>query len=55
MPLPALLREQAKPLVDVVGQRGGQALASLMILSLLGLGAGSAVLGVVLLALAARG
>ena len=53
VPLPALLREQAKPLVDVVGQRGGQALASLMILSLLGLGAGSAVLGVVLLALAA--
>jgi hypothetical protein len=33
VPLPDGTRAQAKPLIDLVGQRGGQALASLLILS----------------------
>ena len=33
MPLPDGVRARAKPLIDLVGQRGGQALASLLILS----------------------
>ena len=33
VPLPDRVRRQAKPLIDLVGQRGGQALASLLILS----------------------
>jgi len=33
VPLSDAVRAQAKPLIDVVGQRGGQALASLLILS----------------------
>jgi ATP/ADP translocase len=33
LPLPDAVRNRAKPLIDVVGQRGGQALASLLILS----------------------
>jgi len=33
VPLPDGVRAQAKPLIDLVGQRGGQALASLLILS----------------------
>jgi AAA family ATP:ADP antiporter len=33
VPLPDLLRARAKPFIDLVGQRGGQALASLLILS----------------------
>jgi AAA family ATP:ADP antiporter len=33
VPLPDAVRTRAKPLIDVVGQRGGQALASLLILS----------------------
>jgi AAA family ATP:ADP antiporter len=33
VPLPDSLRARAKPLIDVVGQRGGQALASVVILS----------------------
>jgi AAA family ATP:ADP antiporter len=33
VPLPDAVRGQAKPLIDIVGQRGGQALASLLILS----------------------
>ena len=33
VPLPDALRARAKPLIDLVGQRGGQALASLLILS----------------------
>jgi HEAT repeat protein len=40
VPLPDSLRARAKPLIDVLGQRGGQALASLLILSQLGLGRG---------------
>ncbi len=33
VPLPDAVRAQAKPLIDLLGQRGGQALASLLILS----------------------
>ena len=33
VPLPDSLRARAKPVIDVVGQRGGQALASLLILA----------------------
>jgi HEAT repeat protein len=40
VPLPDALRARAKPLIDVLGQRGGQALASMLILSQLGLGRG---------------
>ncbi len=34
VPLPNALRRRAKPFIDLVGQRGGQALASLVILAL---------------------
>jgi ATP/ADP translocase/uncharacterized protein YoaH (UPF0181 family) len=37
VPIPDVLRSRTKPLIDVVGQRGGQALASLLILSTMGL------------------
>jgi AAA family ATP:ADP antiporter len=40
VPLPDGLRARAKPLIDVLGQRGGQALASVLILSQLELGRG---------------
>jgi AAA family ATP:ADP antiporter len=40
VPLSDGLRARAKPLIDVVGQRGGQALASVLILSQGGLGRG---------------
>ena len=33
VPLPDAIRTQSKPIIDLVGQRGGQALASLLILS----------------------
>jgi AAA family ATP:ADP antiporter len=33
VPLPDTVRSQAKPIIDLVGQRGGQALASLLILA----------------------
>jgi ATP:ADP antiporter, AAA family len=44
LPLPDGLRSRAKPLIDVVGQRGGQALASLLILSESSLNRGDGVL-----------
>lgn len=44
MPLPDALRGRVKPLVDVIGQRGGQALASLAILSEVVLGRGDVAL-----------
>jgi AAA family ATP:ADP antiporter len=37
VPIPDVLRSRTKPLIDVVGQRGGQALASVLILSTMGL------------------
>jgi AAA family ATP:ADP antiporter len=44
LPLSDGLRSRAKPFIDVVGQRGGQALASLAILTDLGIRRGDAVL-----------
>jgi len=44
VPLPDGLRSRVKPFIDVVGQRGGQALASVAILAELGLHRGDAVL-----------
>jgi ATP/ADP translocase len=40
LPIPDALRARVKPVIDVFGQRGGQAIASLLILSELGLGRG---------------
>ncbi len=44
LPIPDRLRSRVKPAIDVIGQRGGQAVASLFILSQLALGRGDAVL-----------
>ncbi len=44
LPIPDSLRARAKPLIDVVGQRGGQALASVLILSEVAVGRGDATL-----------
>lgn len=44
VPLPDSLRSRAKPFIDVVGQRGGQAVASLAILAELGVHRGDTVL-----------
>jgi len=61
VPLPDGLRARAKPVIDVVGQRGGQALASLLILAEITqhrgntvLAAAAAALGVVWIAWAAE-
>jgi len=48
VPLPDGLRRRAKPFIDVVGQRGGQALASLFILSELGVRRGDTMMATVL-------
>jgi len=47
LPLPDGLRTRAKPWIDVVGQRGGQALASVLILSEVVLNRGDTVLAAV--------
>lgn len=47
VPVPDVVRERVKPVVDLVGQRGGQALASLAILALAAAGAGGDQLGLV--------
>ena len=53
VPVPDLIRERIKPIVDLVGSRGGQALASIGILGLVALGAANTVtLGAVIFALA---
>ena len=44
LPIPDSLRARAKPLIDVLGQRGGQALASIFILGELTLNRGDTVL-----------
>ena len=44
VPIPDGVRHRAKPLIDVVGQRGGQALASVLILAEVSLHRGDAVL-----------
>jgi len=46
VPIPDHLRSFAKPLTDVIGQRGGQALASILILAWLARGGGDAMLAV---------
>ncbi|MBL4634252.1 MAG: HEAT repeat domain-containing protein [Kofleriaceae bacterium] len=51
VPLPERLRAQVKALVDVVSQRGGQALASVAILVMVGLGASKEVLAGVFIGL----
>ena len=53
MPIPDLIRERIKPIVDLVGARGGQALASVGILCLVATGfASPMVLGAIVLGLA---
>jgi HEAT repeat protein len=47
VPLSDSLRARAKPLIDVLGQRGGQALASILIVSQIGLGRGRGFLAVI--------
>lgn len=44
LPIPDSLRARAKPLIDVIGQRGGQALASVFILGEISLNRGDTVL-----------
>ncbi len=46
-------RARAKPLVDLLGQRGGQAIASVALLALAGLGGGEAAVAVVIAVLSA--
>jgi HEAT repeat protein len=46
LPIPDALRARVKPVIDVFGQRGGQAIASLFILSELMIGRGDAMLSV---------
>jgi ATP:ADP antiporter, AAA family len=53
VPMPERIRTRVKGLIDVVGQRGGQALASVGILIALALGAGPAILAFGLLGLIA--
>ena len=53
VPVPDVIRERIKPVVDLVGSRGGQALASVGILALVMLGAATPLtLGAIVLALA---
>ena len=52
VPMTEHLRNAVKTLIDVVGQRGGQALSSIVILGLVALGAPPAVFGVMLAVLA---
>jgi ATP/ADP translocase/HEAT repeat protein len=46
LPIPDGLRSRVKPAIDVIGQRGGQAVASLFILSQLALGRGDTLMAV---------
>jgi ATP/ADP translocase/HEAT repeat protein len=46
LPIPDRLRSRVKPAIDVIGQRGGQAVASVFILSQLALGRGETILAV---------
>lgn len=47
LPVPAAVRDGWKPVADALGQRGGQALAALLVFALAALGAGAQVLGLV--------
>lgn len=51
VPLPERIRSRAKRVIDVVAQRGGQAVASATILGLIALGLGTQVLGALLVVL----
>jgi HEAT repeat protein len=51
VPLPARIRSRVKSVIDVVGQRGGQALASLLFLGLMAMKLGPIPVGVALVAL----
>lgn len=53
VPLPERLRDRVKGLIDIVGQRGGQAVASACILGLIALGLDERALGALLLGLVA--
>ncbi len=53
VPLSDAIRERAKPLVELVGQRGGQALGSLVVLASLALGASDRGLTLLLVGLSA--
>jgi AAA family ATP:ADP antiporter len=53
VPLAGELRSRVKGVVDVIGQRGGQALASLGILATIAVGHAELILGLVVIALAA--
>lgn len=46
LPIPDRLRARVKPAIDVIGQRGGQAVASIFILSQIVLGRGDTILAV---------
>jgi AAA family ATP:ADP antiporter len=46
LPIPDGLRSRVKPAIDVIGQRGGQAVASLFILSQLALGRGDTIMAI---------
>jgi AAA family ATP:ADP antiporter len=46
LPMPDRLRSRVKPAIDVIGQRGGQAVASVFILSQVALGRGDTILAV---------
>ena len=52
LPIPDADRARTKPWIDLVGQRGGQALASLLILALVALGAGERTLALLVAVLA---
>lgn len=53
VPVHDAIRERVKPLIDLVGQRGGQSLASLLILGLSALSAGQLPVGMLIAVLAA--
>lgn len=53
LPVPAIVRDGWKPVADAVGQRGGQALAALLVFGLGALGGGVRLLGAVTAAIAA--
>jgi HEAT repeat protein len=53
VPIPEARRARVKPLIDLIGQRGGQAAASLAILALVAMGAGSRTFAIAILVLCA--
>ncbi|MDB4969686.1 MAG: lyase domain protein repeat-containing protein [Myxococcales bacterium] len=55
LPLPVEIRGRVKAVIDGVGQRGAQALASLLVLGALALGAGSVHLAMIVISSAAAG